>query len=289
MTRQRTNPADTPASQPPASLRAGLAQALTFHASFDHGADADFAIGDKQVYTVTTPAGPAADPAPETLTPGLGSPPLSVRPNAGKYGGALAFTQERSHVVVYKVEQNVAYSPTAFCGTVSFWMNLDPAEIPGQYCDPLQVTDKRFSDDCIWVDFTKNDAPSDFRLGVFGNRAGWDVKNREADSQEFYWRLLKVEEPPFAKGKWTHVVVTWDGLNNSQQGRARLYFDGAYQGATGVIREPFTWDVSQARIRLGTGRYVGLLDDLAFFNRPLTAAEIAMLGGLERGVGELYG
>ena len=80
-----------------------------------------------------------------------------------------------------------------------------------------------------------------------------NVKNRRAESQEFFWRLLKVEEPPFAKGQWTHVAVTWDGPNNTQNGRARLYFNAAYQGATGVIREPFTWDASQATIRLGTG------------------------------------
>jgi hypothetical protein len=153
----------------------------------------------------------------------------------------------------------------------------------------LQVTDKNFSDDCLWVDFTKNDTPSDFRLGLFGNRQGWDVKNRRAESQEFFWRLLKIEEPPFAKGQWTHVVVTWDGLNNTQSGRARLYFNAAYQGATGIIREPFTWDVGQAWIRLGTGHFVGLFDDIAFFNRPLTAEEIGVLYGLERGVAELHG
>jgi hypothetical protein len=278
MMRTRTNPAGVQAVS--GALLAGLAQALTFHASFDDDGDADFALGDKQIYTVTTPAGQED----ETIAPGLGSPPLAIRPGAGKYGGALEFTPENSHVVVYRAAQNVAYSPAVFRGTVSFWMNLDPAEIPGQYCDPLQVTDKSFSDDCIWVDFTKNDTPSDFRLGFFGNRDGWDVNNLRAESREFYWRLLKVEEPPFAKGKWTHVVVTWDGVNNSQNGRARLYFDGNYQGASGIIREPFTWDASQARIRLGTGHFVGLLDDLAFFNRPLAAHEIELLYGLERGV-----
>jgi hypothetical protein len=286
MTRQRNHQSDTRHTQATtAALRAGLAQALTFHASFDHGPDADFALGDKQIYTARVEDGQ------ETLelTPGLGNPPLSLAPGAGRYGGALQFTRENSHVIVYKAENNVAYSAAAFHGTASFWMNLEPAEIPGQYCDPLQLTDKNFSDDCIWVDFTKNDTPSDFRLGVFGNRQAWDVKNRRAESQEFFWRLLKVEEPPFAKGQWTHVAVTWNGLNDSQNGRARLYFNAAYQGATGVIREPFTWDVTQATIRLGTGHFVGLFDDIAFFNRALAADEITLLYGLERGVTELYG
>jgi hypothetical protein len=167
-------------------------------------------------------------------------------------------------------------------------MCLDPAQIPGQYSDPLQVTDKNYSDACIWVDFTKNDTPSDFRLGVFGDRSAWDVTNRASQSQEFFWRLAKVAEPPFAKDQWTHVVVTWDGINSSQNGRARLYFNGEYQGASGIIREHFTWDVAQAAIRLGMGHFVGLFDDLAMFNRPLTHEEIRVLYALERGVAELH-
>jgi hypothetical protein len=259
------------------AVRAGLAQALTFHASFDQGPDADFALGDPTLCS-------AADGAP---IPGLGDPPLRIVAGAGKYGSALEMTLENTHVVLYKAARNVAYSPASFRGTVSFWMSLDPAQIPGQYCDPLQVTDKKYSDACIWVDFTKNDTPSDFRLGVFGDAREWDPDNQEGGGQRFFWRLVKVAEPPFARGRWTHVVVTWDGVNDSQNGRARLYFDGEYQGVTGRIAERFSWDVANAYIRLGTGRFVGLFDDLAFFNRALTADEIRVLNGLPGGVADL--
>src|SRR5439155_17304385 len=129
---------------------------------------------------------------------------------------------------VYRAEQNLAYSPASFRGTISFWLRVDPAEIPGQYCDPLQVTDKDYSNACIWVDFTKNDTPSEFRLGVFGDRSVWDAANQASQGPAFYWRLLRVAEPPFARDRWTHVVVTWDGVNQKPGGRARLYFDGAY-------------------------------------------------------------
>src|SRR5688572_1023876 len=134
-------------------VRASLSTALTFHASFDHGADADFAFGDKQIYTATIQDGQNV----VALTPGLGHPPLTIVKDRGKFGAALEFTQENSHVAVYKAEQNVAYSPEAFRGTLSFWMSLDPAELPGQYSDPIQLTDKDYSDACIWIDFTKND------------------------------------------------------------------------------------------------------------------------------------
>jgi hypothetical protein len=263
----------------------GLARALTFHASFDHGPDADFAAGDARIYT---PAEGAAHDD-DALTPGLGQPPLGIVPDGGRYGAALAFTPERSHVVVYKAARNVAYSPSGFRGTISFWMSLDPASLPGRYCDPLQVTDKRYNDACIWLDFTKNDAPPDLRLGVFGDLSAWNVSGRESGSEEFYWRLLKVALPPFAEGQWTHVAVTWDGVNTPQHGRAFLYLNGAYQGATGGIAEPFTWDADRAWIRLGTGRFVGRLDDLAAFDRPLTAGEVGELYRLEGGVAALRG
>jgi hypothetical protein len=139
------------------------------------------------------------------------------------------------------------------------------------------------------VDITKNDTPSDFRVGVFGNRGAWDVTNQASQAEAFFHRLLRVVEPPFARDQWTHVVITWDGVNSARPGRARLYFNGAYQGATGVIRERFTWDIAKARVRLGTGHYVGLVDDIAFFNRPLTPDEIGVLYGLEGGVVALRG
>jgi hypothetical protein len=83
------------------------------------------------------------------------------------------------------------------------------------------------------------------------------------------------------------VAITWDGLNTSQSGRARLYLNAEYRGATSRVGERFTWDVDKANIRLGTGNYVGLLDDLAFFNRPLSADEVHALFALKRGVAEL--
>lgn len=266
------------------SVRAALSQALTFHASFDHGPDADFALGDKQLYSSTDQEVQNA----ATYTPGLGNPPLTLVAGQGKFGAALAFTQENSHVVLYKGDQNIAYAKEAFRGTVSFWMSLDPAEIPGQYSDPLQLTDKDYSDAAIWVDFTKNDRPSDMRLGFFGNQSEWDGTNRRGDNIEFFWRLAKVAEPPFAKGQWTQVVVTWDGVNTPAGGRARLYLNGIYRGSTGRIAENFTWDMAKTGIRLGMGHFVGLIDDLALFNRPLTPEEIDIVYGLEQGIAELH-
>lgn len=272
------------ATQPETTTRAALARSLTFHAAFDTGPDADFARGEATAYTAVLPMGSIVTEG----KPGIHDASISIASGAGKYGNALAFTAPSDAILFYHAAENVAYAPDAFSGTASFWMRVNPAEIGGQYADPFQLTDKIFSDDCIWIDFTKNDDPSDFRLGVFGDRATWDPTNMQAFSKEFYWRLAKVTEPPFAKDRWTHVVVTWDGLNNTQRGRARLYFDTEYQEATGIIREQFNWDTARATIRLGTGPFVGLIDDLALFDRALTPAEIGVLYGLEQGVAELY-
>lgn len=274
----------TPPAGQAGDLRAGLAGALTFHASFDHGINADFALGDKQLYTAEV----STESEVSIVAEGISDSSMSIAPGAGKYGDALAFKSAVSNILVYKAEKNIDYSHEGFRGTASLWMSLDPAEIPGQYTDPLQFSDKNYSDDCIWIDFTKNDTPSDFRLGIFGDRGEWDVQGLRSKSPEFFWRLAKIAEPPFAKDRWTHVVVTWDGLNDSQSGRARLYFNGEYQGASGVIREHFNWDVSKATIRLGTGPFIGLMDDLAFFNRALTHEEIRTLYGLKGGVAELH-
>jgi hypothetical protein len=54
------------------------------------------------------------------------------------------------------------------------------------------------------------------------------------------------------------------------------------------VNERFSWDVEKVNIRLGTGQYVGLIDDLAFFNRPLSADEIRGLYALDTGVAELH-
>lgn len=266
------------------AVRAGLVEALTFHASFDHGPDADFALGDGRIYSVTVEDGrPTGAPV-----PGLGAPALTIAEGRGRFGSALEFTQENSHVVVFKAARNVAYDRADFGGTVSFWMSGDPATIPERYCDPFQVTDKDYSDACIWIDFTKNDTPPDFRLGCFGDRGAWDVTGQQGRSEEFFWRLAKVAEPPFADGRWTHVAITWDGLNTARPGRARLYLNAEYQGATSRVGEHFTWDVERATIRLGTGHFVGLFDDIACFNRPFSADEVRALAALERGVAELH-
>lgn len=122
---------------------------------------------------------------------------------------------------------------------------------------------------------------------MFGDQKVWDVKNKAGASEEFFWRVLKISDPPLKKNIWTHVAVTWEGLNTDHIGRARLYLNGEYRGQSGPIKEPFKWNISNVTLRLGTGEFVGMLDEIALFNKALTHEEIKSLYNLKSGVKEL--
>jgi len=265
-----------------AAANDALRTALTFHASFDQAVDADFARGSKQLYTATSYK------KREDAKPGLHHPDAHLAPGAGRFGGALKFAKKNTKAVYYPAAKNVAYTPRDWNGTVSFWLSLDPeTDLEPGYCDPIQVTDEDYNDAALWVDFTKDDKPRYFRLGVFGDLKSWNPKDLQPDKNpDFLGRLVVVKKTPFGRGRWTHVVITHQGLGSAKGGVAKLYLDGVLQGNTPVISEPFAWDLERAAIRLGVN-YVGLFDDLSVFNRELSAQEVKALHQLEDGVKSL--
>jgi hypothetical protein len=245
-------------------------KSLTFHASFDKGLDADFAVGDKRIYTAPSYK------AQMEAKPGLDHPDVAVVPG-GVTGSALRFGKKNVKAIFYQGERNVPFREGDWTGTISFWLNLDPdQDLEPGFCDPIQVTDKAYNDSAIWVDFTRDDKPRHFRLGVFGELKVWNPNNLPSDKNpDFPKRLITVTKPPFRRGAWTHVVITHTGLG-SGKGVAKLYLDGKLQGTTETIAEPFRWDPSRAAIRLGVN-YVGLWDELAIYSRALTDREVAAL------------
>lgn len=261
---------------------AALREALTLHASFDNGPDADFARGDARMYTA--PSYEEQDQA----TPGLGNPDVTIEDGMGRFGAALRFAARNTQAIFYRGEDHLAYLDGTVDGTVSLWLNLDPGEDlePG-FCDPIQVTDQTYDDGAVWVDFTP-DAPRQFRLGAFGDREGWNESGGVSDvpNPDFVDRLVVVDEPPFARGTWTQVTITFQGLGGGS-GVAKLYLDGEPSGTSEVIAETFTWDLERVAIRLGVN-YVGLYDEVAVFDRALTDAEVQALDALEQGVSALH-
>ena len=272
--------AEAPAEEPAAAAGA-LADALTFHASFDSGLDADRAGGDPVLYTA-----PSYDEQ-DQAEPGLGNPAVMLAEGAGRFGHALRFTERNQHAIFYRADGNAGYSPGGWSGTVSFWLSLDPAtDLEPGFCDPIQITDAAYNDAAIWVDFT-GENPRQFRLGVFGDLDVWNPDGLGPnDNPAFTDRLTVVDEPPFAGDRWTHVAITYAGLGQAS-GAATLYLDGErVPGGADDIDEPFTWDVERGAIRLGVN-YVGLFDELSLFDRPLTDDEVRALHALDAGVAAL--
>jgi len=253
------------------SAGAQLREAVTLHAGFEGGPNASFAIGDPRLYSAESYK------VQGEARPGLGSPELTIARGAGKFGDALRFTKKNTRAVFYRAGKNVEFDPRNWSGTVSFWLKLDPdKDLEPGFCDPIQITDDAYNDSAIWVDFTKDDKPRHFRLGVFGDLKAWNPENLPPDKNpNFMNRLVTVRKTPFSAGEWTHVVATWSGLG-SGQGSAQLYLNGQSQGEAKGISEPFTWDFARAAIRLGLN-YTGLFDELVAFRRPLSGSEVRSL------------
>jgi len=261
-----------------------LARALTFHASFDRRPDADFGQGDRRIFS-----------APSLKLPHVGTPGLptngvvSIVKGEGRFGDALRFHRKAPEVVFFQVEKNLAYAKSNWNGTVSFWLRLDPDnDLEPGYCDPLQITPREWNDGAFWVDFSKDERPRHFRLGAFPDRAVWDPNRRDYDKvPEAERPMVTVPRPPFTRQRWTHVVFTFSNFNTGKKdGVATLYLDGKSQGAMSAREQTFSWDPAQTIAMLGIA-YTGLFDDLAFFNRALTTAEVEQLFALPGGITEL--
>jgi hypothetical protein len=260
-----------------------LRKALAFHASFDNGTDADFARGDKRLYT-------ASNIDRRDAKPGLLRDDVAIVKGKGRFGDALRFGKKSKAVVFFQADQNMTYRAKDWTGTVSFWLSLDPdKDLEPGFCDPIQITDKKWDDAALWVDFTKDDKPRHFRLGAFADFKVWNPKGRKFEEIPVAERSMSQEvlKPPFGRDKWTHVVMTFARFNSGRDDAvANLYLNGKLEGTIQKRVQTFTWDPSKAAIMLGLS-YIGLFDDLAVFDRALTAEEVLLLHRLDGGVSAL--
>jgi len=255
----------------------GLSEALTFYASYDNGVEADFALGDKTLYT--RPKKREID----STQIGLHKEGIIHTKDQGKIGGALKFVDKKRGYIYYPSQNNIEYSSEDWNGTVSFWLSLDPnKDLKPGFCDPIQITDVSYNDASIWVDFTKNN-PRVFRLGVIGDREAWNPTPKGPDNENpiFIKQLPPVENPPFGRGEWTHVVISYAHLN-TERGEASLYMNGELKAKRSPITDPFTWELEKSNIYLGLS-YIGLMDEITIFNKCLSESDIKMLYNLENG------
>ncbi|MDF9798414.1 hypothetical protein OKW21_003677 [Catalinimonas alkaloidigena] len=247
-----------------------LKESLTFYASFDEKAEADFAKGDPWIFTAEH-----YDQLPQGKR-GLQSEYIQRVSDQGVSGACLDFTRKNEHVLFFKAADNINYTKEDWSGAVSFWLQLEPnQDLEPGYSDPIQITDEGYDDASLWVDFSDKN-PRDFRMGVFGDAAVWNPQGGEGgEHPEFMSRLVTAQTMPFGREEWTHVVICFSHLNTAK-GSASLFLNGKLQGSQENITEPFSWDLDKATIRLGIN-YVGLMDELAIFNRALSEEEIGTI------------
>jgi hypothetical protein len=201
----------------------------------------------------------------------------------------MRFTAKKPPVIFYKGARNMPYRTADWSGAVAFWLNADPAgELEPGFCDPVQITPRAWNDAAFFVEFEKRPESIPFRLGVYADLAVWNPSKRpfsEIPAQER--PLVTVEKPPFSRGKWTHVLFTFERFNTGRaDGVARLYLDGQPHGTLAPRQQTFTWNVDETAIALGLS-YIGLLDELLIFNRALSEPEVRQLFALEKGAGSL--
>ena len=258
-----------------------LRDQLLFLSTFDGTTTADISVGDGQLFTAENMKTISAAKS------GLHDPAVSLALGQGLVGDALEFKSKKRKLTFYKAAKNFNYDTESCSGCISFWLQLDPAaDLEPGFCDPIQITDSGYNDAAIWVDFTK-DNPRDFRLGVIGDLVAWNPDKVSPDNNpEFDKRLITVKQPSFARGKWSHILINFEGLN-SDKSTTELFFDGVSKGRLDV-NDPFTWEAEKSNILLGLS-YVGLMDELAIFKRPLSPAEVKRVFESKGGLKQLLG
>ncbi len=273
------------ATTPDDDHRAALARSLTLHASFDQGPTADFARGDRTLYTYTTNQQRAAGGV-------VGLPDDSVRitEGSGRFGRALLFAKKGLVRPYFKDGGNLGYNATRWSGTVSVWLRITPdVDLEPGYCDPVQIVGHDTGKGYIFLEWDRDSNPRYFRYAIRPLNSIWDPQNVGWAALPFEKRpMVQVDRAPFSRARWTHAVFTYDGIN-VRDGRpsGRLYLDGQLQGAIENWDLTFGWDPASALLVLGAN-YVGHLDDLSVFDRALTAAEVTALHHLPNGVGDLH-
>jgi len=263
-----------------AEAKAKLARALTLHASFDKGLDADFSRGDKKCYVQQGPM----------LVPARPNEEVKLAADAGRFGGALHFPKKGAFRPSFKDGGVLGYNAKSWSASVSVWLRSNPdQDLEPGYCDPIQIIGNDNKKGFIFLEWSKDETPRYFRYAIRPLFHIWNPNNVQWADIPFEKRpMVQVARAPFSREKWTHVVFTLENIND--QGKppvGKLYLNGKLQGAIEKWDLKFDWDPAKVLLVLGAS-YVGYMDDLAVFDRPLTDVEVDRIYALKNGIRELY-
>ncbi|MCI0457900.1 MAG: SUMF1/EgtB/PvdO family nonheme iron enzyme [Gemmataceae bacterium] len=251
---------------------AALRKAVTLYASFDESVRAD--VGGGQL-TLDTRFNHETEKGKFVFKKGFNADIFRIA-RGGVSGGALEATDvlPRNGRIFFPAKGNLAFKKGGWGGTVSFWINTDPDKLlKTSFCDPVQITQKGATNGGIWFDF--NDSkPRTARMGIFPAVPEGQKPLAESDPNA---PLVRVPKPGFKQGKWHHIALTWDNLDTGRKdAKAILYIDGKRIGEVSDRPLAMDWEVEKAGIYVAVN-YIGLLDELALFGRPLSAAEVGLL------------
>jgi hypothetical protein len=264
---------------PKAETLAGLTRALTLHASFDTGLDADFARGDKTCYVLHG----------EKLVTAAPTDDVRLAREAGRFGGALHFAKKTNFRPVFKDAGVLGYNDKNWNASVAVWLRLNPdKDLEPGYCDPVQIVGGDSKKGFIFLEWSKDEMPRLFRYAVRPLNRIWNPENAQWDTIPVNRRpMVQVEGAPFSSQAWTHVVFTFENINDKSKPQSgRLYLNGKRQGTIENWDLTFGWDASRVLLVLGAA-YVGEMDDLAVFNQALTDVQVKQLYELKQGSSEL--
>lgn len=246
-----------------------LAPALTFHASFDRGLDADFSQGDKAAYVRTS----------KGVVPAAPNDEVKLAPDGGRFGGALHFTKKGNTRPQFKGGGVLNYNDKNWSATVSVWLRLDPdKDLEPGYCDPVQIVGDDSKKGFIFLEWSKDETPRFFRYAIRPLFHIWNPTNVQWADIPFEKRpMVQVAGAPFSRESWTHVVFSLENINDkSKKPVGSLYLNGQLKGRIENWDLTFGWNPESVLLVLGAA-YVGYLDELTVFNRALTDAEVQQL------------
>ena len=213
---------------------------------------------------------------------------LKIAKGKGVAGGAFEAIDvvPKNGWLFFPAKGNLAYKKDGWSGSVSVWCNTDPDRlIKAKFCDPVQITQKGYDNGALWFDF--NDAkPRDLRHGAFPAVPDGKKGIGEDDPNA---PMVRVPKIGWKEGEWHHVVLTWENLDTGKDNAVTsLHIDGKLIGQVKGKAIAMGWDIEKAGIYTAIG-YIGLLDEMALFDRALTLAEVValqkkpgMLAGLKK-------
>lgn len=256
-----------------------LKSALTLHASFDKGLDADFSRGDAVCYTKQG----------QNLAPCVPNEEVKIATGEGRFGGAAWFTKKGTTRPQYSGANVVNYNDKNWSASASVWLRLNPdKDLEPGYCDPVQIIGDDNKKGYIFLEWSKDESPRYFRYAIRPLFHIWNPTNVQWADIPFEKRpMVQVDRAPFTREKWTHVAFTLENLNDkSKKPVGKLFMNGKKQGSIENWDLTFAWDPTKVALVLGAS-YVGYIDDFAAFNRALTDDEVKQIFELKNGISDL--